>query len=502
MGGSYAPPKGILFVEPQTKPLIPSATPAICAPLAQRFFSVSPGQTPANVYQDPYLVTPYSQPLIADQNGMFAAIFLDPSVLYRQRLLSAQGTLLQDVPVVNTQPLSVASSVLPAVITTASVSLSATGLQTTVTAAGVYGYEFYLEIYQNNVAPLSVQLAPSFSGTLVTGTTNMAAAAGCFNGINATMAVPFNSASSYSIPAATRCGIWIRGAFSASSAGTLSLSWGAGSGGATYTLTANSFLLMQPMGNYGILFTEPQNKPLAASVNAKPQPGCYRTFGYSLTGAPAPVYADAGLQRQLSQIPGQQQPSCTSDLNGRFNPIYIDPSEPISTLLWTQNGTLIEEVNPVLVRAFEPTCAVKPAPTIRPTGAGQISDPALQLTLDPGVYAIEAELNFICNVSGLSAVIGIGVISGNGSIVNSSTTASSVVYENNAPGNEAGSLSLPFNLTLSLNNASTYTTCLLRGSITIVGSVATVGLKWAPTGGAGNIVALNAGSCFNATQIG
>jgi microcystin-dependent protein len=60
-------------------------------PLAggQLFFYVTQTTTPQNVYADPLLTTPLSNPVIADANGRFGAIWLNPSIAYKVQLWTA-----------------------------------------------------------------------------------------------------------------------------------------------------------------------------------------------------------------------------------------------------------------------------------------------------------------------------------------------------------------------------------------------------------------------------
>jgi hypothetical protein len=93
-----APPTGRLFYDGFSKPL---ATNGLVIPGATRNFYVTGTLTPAPVYRDAFLQTPYGvapfNQIGADGNGRFLPIYLDPNVTYRSQLLSANGTLLEDV---------------------------------------------------------------------------------------------------------------------------------------------------------------------------------------------------------------------------------------------------------------------------------------------------------------------------------------------------------------------------------------------------------------------
>lgn len=57
--------------------------------------------TPAAVYADGALSTPLTNPVEADSDGRFPAIYLDPGVVYRVQLYDADDTLQEDVDPVN-----------------------------------------------------------------------------------------------------------------------------------------------------------------------------------------------------------------------------------------------------------------------------------------------------------------------------------------------------------------------------------------------------------------
>lgn len=93
------------------------------------------------------------------------------------------------------------------------------------------------------------------------------------------------------------------------------------------------------------LFDEPQAKPL--SQYGAPMPGAYYLFYYTGGLVPAPVYSSSGAV--LSQTPGQAQPSCTADANGRFNAIYMDPLITYRVQLYNSSAQLLEDVDPYQV---------------------------------------------------------------------------------------------------------------------------------------------------------
>lgn len=86
-------PTGILFYDPQAKPL--SATGQFQAGCYLYFYTTgTTNQT--NVYADGGLTTPITQPVTADSAGRFVPIYLDPSVIYRVQLYNVTGTKLED----------------------------------------------------------------------------------------------------------------------------------------------------------------------------------------------------------------------------------------------------------------------------------------------------------------------------------------------------------------------------------------------------------------------
>lgn len=94
----------------------------------------------------------------------------------------------------------------------------------------------------------------------------------------------------------------------------------------------------------GALFYEPLDKPLSAAGQV--MAGAYRLFYLTGTTTPTNVYADGALTTPLSQVPGQAQPSCTADGNGRFNAIYLDPNIIYRVQLFSQGGILLQDVDP------------------------------------------------------------------------------------------------------------------------------------------------------------
>ena len=99
----------------------------------------------------------------------------------------------------------------------------------------------------------------------------------------------------------------------------------------------------------------------------------------------------------LSQVPGQAQPSCTADGNGRFNPIYLNPALLYGVQLFSATGTLLQQTDPYVPKPLEINPVVKPANTSRTTNALLI-DPDLQVAIPgPGTYIVEFLIEFDTN---------------------------------------------------------------------------------------------------------
>lgn len=88
-----------LFVLPSQVPLSTSGSLLAGATLT---FSITGSSTPQNVYSDIALATPLANPLSADGSGVFAPVYLDPSLPnYRAILKTSAGVVLKtwdDVP--------------------------------------------------------------------------------------------------------------------------------------------------------------------------------------------------------------------------------------------------------------------------------------------------------------------------------------------------------------------------------------------------------------------
>ena len=85
-------------------------------PGARMQFYATGTTTPTPAYSTASLSTPLANPVTADSGGLFAPIYLDPSVTYRVQLLNAAGSLVQDVDPVNTPLANAAGSITAAML--------------------------------------------------------------------------------------------------------------------------------------------------------------------------------------------------------------------------------------------------------------------------------------------------------------------------------------------------------------------------------------------------
>lgn len=84
---------GTPFFDLRPRPL--SLTGQIMPGCYYRFYETST-TTPAAVYADGALTTPLTNPLVADADGRFPVIYMDPGVVYRVQLYDAANTLQYD----------------------------------------------------------------------------------------------------------------------------------------------------------------------------------------------------------------------------------------------------------------------------------------------------------------------------------------------------------------------------------------------------------------------
>jgi hypothetical protein len=113
-------PTGILFSDPQAKPLSTVGQPQSGCYYC---FFMSGTTTLSNVYADGLLGTPLSQPTagsvnpvagtVADSAGRFVPIYLNPTVIYRAQLYSAAGVKLEDSDPIVVPGVGTAASIGP-----------------------------------------------------------------------------------------------------------------------------------------------------------------------------------------------------------------------------------------------------------------------------------------------------------------------------------------------------------------------------------------------------
>jgi hypothetical protein len=104
---------GTLLTQPVIRAVDASGSPI---PGARLQFYVTGTTTPTPVYAGASLATPLANPVTADSGGLFAPIFLDPTVIYRTQLLTSAGSLIQDVDPVNGPIVNAAGSIAAAMI--------------------------------------------------------------------------------------------------------------------------------------------------------------------------------------------------------------------------------------------------------------------------------------------------------------------------------------------------------------------------------------------------
>jgi hypothetical protein len=85
---------GLLLAQPVLRAIDGNGAPMAGAQL--QFYETGT-TTPTPAYTSSSLGTALSNPVVADSGGLFAPIFLDPTVTYRVQLLTSAGVLVQDI---------------------------------------------------------------------------------------------------------------------------------------------------------------------------------------------------------------------------------------------------------------------------------------------------------------------------------------------------------------------------------------------------------------------
>ena len=102
---------GSIFVRPKAAPISGSGAPYAGAKYT---FYLTGTSTLATVYTDSALSVAHSNPVIADANGTFAPIWLDPTKTYRAKLTTAANVLIEDIDPVDGRASSAGVTFLPA----------------------------------------------------------------------------------------------------------------------------------------------------------------------------------------------------------------------------------------------------------------------------------------------------------------------------------------------------------------------------------------------------
>jgi hypothetical protein len=85
---------GLLLAQPVLRAIDDNGDPM---PGAYMQFYVTGTTTPTPVYSSAALTTALANPVVADSGGLFAPMWLDPTVTYRVQLYSSAGVLVQDI---------------------------------------------------------------------------------------------------------------------------------------------------------------------------------------------------------------------------------------------------------------------------------------------------------------------------------------------------------------------------------------------------------------------
>ena len=104
---------GMLLTQPVIRAVDASGLPM---PGARLQFYATGTTTPSPIYSSASLTNALANPVAADAGGLFAPIFLDPSVIYRVQLLNPGGSLIQDVDPINSPIVNAAGSISAAML--------------------------------------------------------------------------------------------------------------------------------------------------------------------------------------------------------------------------------------------------------------------------------------------------------------------------------------------------------------------------------------------------
>jgi hypothetical protein len=249
----------------------------------------------------------------------------------------------------------------------------------------------------------------------------------------------------------------------------------------------------------GVLFYEPRNTPI--STAGLVQPNCQRRFYLTGTTTLATVYQDGILSVPFSQSPNL----IAADINGRFAPIYLDPSIVYRSQLLASvalGGATLEDVDPYVPSPFSLEASFKPALLARTT-VGATSDPDLQIAivapLTQATYIYEAFLEFTQpGASGTTPGLDFE-IAFSGSLVAGWALSYAFVGNLNGDVVGAGQVNVPQN-TNGLAGANAIQGLFIRGVMTCsTGGVLAV--QWGQANSSANAVTMSAGCIFTAQRI-
>lgn len=251
----------------------------------------------------------------------------------------------------------------------------------------------------------------------------------------------------------------------------------------------------------GILFSEPQLAPL--SLSGKIQPGCYRKFFFSQTTQQAPVYRD-GKQSLVFTQPVQ------SDNNGRFAPVYLDPTITYRSQLYNSIGELLEDEDPYVTPPPFTFAKVKLVATNRVSTIVAAADPELQITIPgPGTYVFDALCEFI-TTGASGATPGVVVTPAFSGAFRDNTGGSfSIIGNMNATGvdnfgsmNGSGSGAAGLSaVAYSLAGTSALNTIMFRGVFKAT-EAGILSINWAQQTSSATATTLNAGSYIRYVGFG
>lgn len=220
---------GRLFSLAYTKPLSTAGLPLAGAQMF--FYQTGAYTTQQTVYQDIALTSPAAQPLVADGNGRFAPVFLNPALSYSWQLYTAGSVLLEQADPVNTQNVAIPVTLyVPANESRSSTVTLANDLYLiySIPAAGTYRIDIDLQWTTTTAgATPGLQYEIHFTGTTNAGAGGVFAVMGLANAATYAGAIQLNTLlSGQALATGAGQNVWrISGTIQATSAGTLTVQW-------------------------------------------------------------------------------------------------------------------------------------------------------------------------------------------------------------------------------------------------------------------------------------